>query len=163
MDAGAAGFAGSTAASRNAIPSALPPPHWYEVKVTSRPLDVGKLAAPKTPPTWLMEEFVSRSFPLPCGSPVVEQLSRGSVALFPVAVRQATFVPLGGDGTVTVPAPSTVRLLKAFWNRMVPAAEAVCGAMAPPSVASREMVATSARTRGPRPVRLGMCVADARS
>ncbi|GLZ42379.1 hypothetical protein Acsp05_60030 [Actinokineospora sp. NBRC 105648] len=28
MVLGAAGFAGSTAASRNAIPSALPPPHW---------------------------------------------------------------------------------------------------------------------------------------
>jgi hypothetical protein len=92
------------------------------VKVTSRPLDVGKLSFPNTPPTWLVVALVSRSFPLPCASGAPAQLSRGSVALLPDAVRQATFVPLVGVGFVTVPIPSTVRLAKEFWNRTVPAA-----------------------------------------
>jgi len=81
-----------------------------------------------TPPIWLPVASVSRSLPLPCASPVVEQLNRGRVALLPVAVRQAPLVPLVGVGLVTVPVPSTVRSLNAFWKSTVPAARAGVGA-----------------------------------
>ena len=71
--------------------------------MTSRPLEVGKLAEPNMPPTKLTVEFVSRSFPFPWVSGADAQLSNGPVAVFPLAVRHATFVPLVGVGTVTVP------------------------------------------------------------
>jgi hypothetical protein len=42
------------------------------------------------------------------------QLRRGGVVLLAFAVKQASFVPLVGDGTATVPVPSTVLSWKVF-------------------------------------------------
>src|SRR4051795_6815589 len=110
------------------MPSAPPPPYWYVLNVTSSPLEVGKLVAPKMPPIWSPVFAVSRRLPLPWTSLLLVQLSSGGVLVFPLAVRQAAFVaPFAGVGLVAVPVPSTVRLLKAFWNSTVPAANARAG------------------------------------
>lgn len=119
--------------------------------MTSRPLTVGKLDAPNTPPTWLPLFGVNRSLPLPCASVFVAQLSSGGVEVLPAAVRQATLVPEAVKGLVTVPTPSTVLLAKELSNSTVPTAAAGSGGVKDVSrPASSAMTVTSAakgRTR----------------
>src|ERR1700733_9975000 len=120
---GVCGSAGLTAARTNAIPSALDPPYWYELKVTSRPWEVGMLVLAKTPPSWVCELAVRRSLPEPCASVPVGQLASGLAVALPAAVRQATLVPVGDVGRDNEPAaPSTVLSWNGWLNSTVPAA-----------------------------------------
>src|SRR6478609_11521719 len=137
MLGGAAGFVGSTADSPNAMPSAgeLVLPYWCMVNRTSSPCDVGTLVAANTPPTLVVCCGVRLIVPDPFasfthGDPevLVGQLTSTPVALLPVAVRQAVFVPDGGAGLTTAPTPPVTALFANVWlNNATPAADAGSG------------------------------------
>src|SRR5580700_4620873 len=128
MAAGVCGSAGLTAARTNAIPSALFPPYWYELKVTSRPWEVGTLVLAKTPPSWVVVAGVRRSLPEPCASVAVVQLATGLAVAFPAALRHAALVPVGAVGRDNEPAvPSTVLSWNGWLNSTVPVAAFAAG------------------------------------
>src|SRR5882724_12227679 len=127
MAEGKAGLAGLTAASTKAMPSAPVPPYWKELKVTSRPWEVGTLVLANTPPSCPVTAWVRRSLPEPCASVGAPQLASGFLTALPAAVRHAALPPpTGAVGMDTDPAgPSTVLSLNGWLNRTVPAADAV--------------------------------------
>src|SRR5260370_20742280 len=117
MGLGVCGFAGSTAASANAVPSAPFPPYWYRLNVTSSPCDVGTLVLANTPPSWLWVALVNLSLPEPWESVDVGQLASGVAVEFPAAERQAVLVPVGAAGSDTHPAgPAPVRPWNGWLN-----------------------------------------------
>src|SRR5579872_5677416 len=147
---GVCGSAGLTAARTNAIPSALFPPYWYELKVTSRPCEVGTLVLAKTPPSWVVVLGVRRSLPEPWASVAVEQLASGLAVAWPAAVRQAELVPVGDAGRDNEPAvPSTVLSWNGWSNSTVPvAAFAASSVGTPAAIRSAPTNSVIARAQG---------------
>src|SRR5260370_33192623 len=109
MGLGVCGFAGSTAASANAVPSAPFPPYWYRLNVTSSPCDVGTLVLANTPPSWLWVALANLSLPAPWESVDVGQRASGLAVEFPAAERRAAWLPVGAAGSGPGPrGPSSV-------------------------------------------------------